>query len=125
MVTASHNPMDFNGMKLVRQGARPVSGDSGLNDVQQLAESGAFTSGQQRGSVRVDADKSAYVQHLLRYIDASALRPLKIVVNAGNGGAGLIIDELAPNLPFEFVRIHHEPDGRFPNGIPNRNHTRL
>ena len=119
MVTASHNPMDFNGMKLVRQGARPVSGDSGLNDVQQLAESGAFTSGQQRGSVRVDADKSAYVQHLLRYIDASALRPSKIVVNAGNGGAGLIIDELAPNLPFEFVRIHHEPDGRFPNGIPN------
>jgi phosphomannomutase/phosphoglucomutase len=67
----------------------------------------------------VDTDKSAYIEHLLGYVDRAALRPLKIVVNAGNGGAGVVIDELAPHLPFEFIRIHHEPDGSFPHGIPN------
>jgi phosphomannomutase/phosphoglucomutase len=119
MVTASHNPMDYNGMKLVREGARPVSGDSGLREVEALAESRAFAPAAGVGSVRLDVDKSAYVRHLLGYVDGPALRPLKIVVNAGNGGAGLVIDQLAPHLPFEFVRVHHEPDGRFPHGIPN------
>ena len=119
MVTASHNPMDYNGMKLVREDARPVSGDTGLRDIEALAESGDFAPSSQIGSVRVDNDKSAYIAHLLSYIDRGVLRPLKIVVNAGNGGAGLVIDELAPYLPFEFIRIHHEPDGSFPHGIPN------
>ncbi len=119
MVTASHNPMDYNGMKLVREGARPISGDSGLKDIEQLAALGQFNTMPYRGDVRIDTDKSAYIQHLLSYVDASVLRPLKIVVNAGNGGAGLIIDELATHLPFEFIRVHHEPDGSFPNGIPN------
>ena len=119
MVTASHNPMDYNGMKLVREDARPVSGDTGLRDIEALAESGDFAPSSRIGSVRVDNDKSAYIAHLLSYIDRAALRPLKIVVNAGNGGAGLVIDELAPYLPFEFIRIHHEPDGSFPHGIPN------
>ncbi len=119
MVTASHNPMDYNGMKLVREDARPVSGDTGLSDIEALAESGDFAPSSQVGSVRVDNDKSAYIAHLLSYIDRATLRPLKIVVNAGNGGAGLVIDELAPYLPFEFIRIHHEPDGSFPHGIPN------
>jgi phosphomannomutase/phosphoglucomutase len=119
MVTASHNPMDYNGMKLVREDARPISGDTGLREIERLAESAAFEPVGSIGTVRVDTDKSAYVKHLLSYIDRSALRPLKIVVNAGNGGAGIVIDELAPHLPFEFVRIHHEPDGTFPHGIPN------
>lgn len=119
MVTASHNPMNYNGMKLVREGSRPISGDTGLKDIAALAESAAFTAGAAPGSVTRDADKSAYVQHLLGYIDVKRLRPLKLVVNAGNGGAGLIVDALAPHLPFEFVRIHHEPDGTFPHGIPN------
>jgi len=119
MVTASHNPMDYNGMKLVREDARPVSGDTGLRDIEALAESADFAPSSQIGSVRVDNDKSTYIAHLLSYIDRAALRPLKIVVNAGNGGAGLVIDELAPYLPFEFIRIHHEPDGSFPHGIPN------
>ena len=119
MVTASHNPMDYNGMKLVREDARPVSGDTGLRDIEALAESGDFAPSSQIGSVRVDNDKSAYIAHLLSYIDRAALRPLKIVVNAGNGGAGMVIDELTPYLPFEFIRIHHEPDGSFPHGIPN------
>jgi len=119
MVTASHNPMDYNGMKLVREDARPISGDTGLRDIEALVESGAFSQPGPIGSTRVDADKSAYIEHLLGYVDRAALRPLKIVVNAGNGGAGLVIDELAPFLPFEFIRIHHEPDGNFPHGIPN------
>jgi len=119
MVTASHNPMDYNGMKLVREDARPISGDTGLRDIEALVESGRFAPTATVGSLRVDADKSAYIEHLLGYVDRSTLRPLKIVVNAGNGGAGVVIDKLAPQLPFEFIRIHHEPDGRFPHGIPN------
>ncbi len=119
MVTASHNPMDYNGMKLVREGARPISGDTGLRDIERLVESGNYTDSAQPGRVSVDHDKSAYIQHLLGYIDVSALRPLKVVVNAGNGCAGPIIDLLAPHLPFEFIKVNHEPDGTFPNGIPN------
>lgn len=118
MVTASHNPMDYNGMKLVREQSRPISGDTGLFDVRDFAAGkSALPSGE--GTLRQDTDKSAYIKHLLGYVDRSALKPLKIVVNAGNGGAGLVIDQLAPHLPFEFIRIQHEPDGNFPNGIPN------
>lgn len=119
MVTASHNPMDYNGMKLVREQARPISSDTGLFAISDAAEAdtappAAPTAGQQS-----HPDKSAYIAHLLSYVDASALKPLKLVVNAGNGGAGAIVDLLAPHLPLEFVRICHEPDGSFPNGIPN------
>ncbi|WP_243050024.1 phosphomannomutase [Dyella sp. RRB7] len=119
MVTASHNPIDYNGMKLVREGARPISGDSGLGQIATLVEAGHFTANGAIGSVKQDVDKSAYIAHLLRYVNVAELKPLRIVVNAGNGGAGLIVDELAKHLPFEFVRICHEPDGSFPNGIPN------
>ena len=120
MVTASHNPIDYNGMKLVRDGARPVSGDSGLRDIERQVEANRFGApAAPAGSVTHDHDKSAYVEHLLGYVDHAVLRPLRIVVNAGNGGAGLVIDQLAPHMPFEFIRIHHEPDGRFPHGIPN------
>jgi phosphomannomutase/phosphoglucomutase len=119
MITASHNPMDYNGMKLVREGSRPISGDSGLHDIGRLAAESSFAPARSHASNLVDADKAAYVRHLLGYARSDTLRPLKIVVNAGNGGAGLVIDELAAHLPFDFVRIHHEPDGNFPNGIPN------
>jgi phosphomannomutase/phosphomannomutase/phosphoglucomutase len=119
MVTASHNPMDYNGMKLVREGSKPISGDSGLNDIQRLAEGGRFDEPTRQGEVRSLDVLAAYVDHLLGYVDVSSLKPLKIVVNAGNGGAGLVIDALGDWLPFRFVKVHHEPDGRFPNGIPN------
>jgi len=119
MVTASHNPMDYNGLKLVREGSRPISGDTGLFAIRDAAMANVFTSGAKRGGLRQDASKTAFVKHLLTYIDRSKLKPLKIVVNAGNGGAGLVVDQLAPHLPLEFVRVNHEPDGRFPNGIPN------
>ncbi|HVC15763.1 MAG TPA: phosphomannomutase [Rhodanobacter sp.] len=120
MVTASHNPIDYNGMKLVREGARPISGDTGLREIERKVGANAFGApAATPGAISREHDKSAYIAHLLGYIDVTALRPLKIVVNAGNGGAGAVVDLLAPYLPFEFVRIHHAPDGRFPNGIPN------
>ena len=118
MVTASHNPMDYNGMKLVRENAKPISGDTGLFDIRDFAASDAPLKNS-KGTVTSDSDKSAYIRHLLSYIDVSSLKPLKIVTNPGNGGAGLVIDALAPHLPFEFIRIQHEADGNFPNGIPN------
>jgi phosphomannomutase len=119
MVTASHNPPDYNGMKFVREQSRPISGDTGLKDIQRLAES-ALEAPAGRPGVRRELDiRKKYLEHLLSYLDRSKLRPLKIVVNAGNGGAGLIIDQLQPHLPFEFIKLNHVPDGTFPNGVPN------
>lgn len=119
MVTASHNPMDYNGMKLVREGAKPISGDSGLRDMERLVEENRFLDAERQGRVTHDHDKDAYINHLLGYIDPKVLRPLKILVNAGNGCAGPVVDLLAMHLPFEFIRVNHEPNGSFPNGIPN------
>jgi phosphomannomutase len=119
MVTASHNPPDYNGMKFVRQQSRPISSDNGLKDIQANANAAAFPAGARRGERHSVDTSAAYIRHLLSYVDLAKLKPLKIVVNAGNGGAGLVIDQLQEHLPFEFVKVNHEPDGRFPNGIPN------
>lgn len=119
MVTASHNPMDYNGMKLVKENARPISSDTGLFAISDAVAADTSAAQPPGAAQSAQHDKSAYIQHLLSYVDAGKLRPLKLVVNAGNGGAGAIVDLLAPHLPFEFIRICHEPDGRFPNGIPN------
>ncbi|WP_414607618.1 phosphomannomutase [Stenotrophomonas sp. FR010] len=119
MVTASHNPMDYNGMKLVKENARPISSDTGLFAISDAVAADTSEAQPPRAGQSARHDKSAYIQHLLSYVDAGKLRPLKLVVNAGNGGAGAIVDLLAPHLPFEFIRICHEPDGSFPNGIPN------
>ncbi|HDS1124489.1 TPA: phosphomannomutase [Stenotrophomonas maltophilia] len=119
MVTASHNPMDYNGMKLVKENARPISSDIGLFAISDAVAADTSEAQAPRAGQSAQHDKRAYIQHLLSYVDASKLRPLKLVVNAGNGGAGAIVDLLAPHLPFEFIRICHEPDGSFPNGIPN------
>ena len=118
-VTASHNPIDYNGMKLVSRDSRPVSGDNGLFDIKALAESSQFKASDRKGSVEKRDIRPAYIEHLLSYVNIDNLKPLKIVCNAGNGGAGAIIDALEPHLPFEFIKIHHEADGSFPNGIPN------
>jgi phosphomannomutase/phosphoglucomutase len=119
MVTASHNPMDYNGMKLVKENARPISSDTGLFAISDAVAADTSAAEPARAGQVTQHDKSAYIDHLLSYVDASRLKPLKLVVNAGNGGAGAIVDLLAPHLPFEFIRICHEPDGSFPNGIPN------
>jgi phosphomannomutase len=118
-VTASHNPADYNGMKFVQKGAVPVSGDSGLKDIEKLAEANSFTDAASRGSRAVRDIMPAYVEHLLSYVDLATLKPLKIVANAGNGCAGLVIDALEGRLPFTFTKVHHEPDGTFPHGVPN------
>ncbi|MFT7289503.1 MAG: phosphomannomutase [Halieaceae bacterium] len=119
VVTASHNPKDYNGMKFVREGSRPISGDTGLFDIKALAEKNSFKAAAQRGTKQDFDTSEAYAAHLLSYIDLPALKPLTIVVNAGNGGAGNVIDRLEGRLPFKFIKLHHEPDGNFPHGVPN------
>jgi len=118
MVTASHNPADYNGLKLVREQARPISADTGLVEIRKLAEGDErrIEDGGERTSVEIKAE---YIDHLLTYVDVSALKALKLVVNAGNGCAGIAVDALEPHLPFELIKVHNEPDGTFPNGIPN------
>ena len=119
MTTASHNPADYNGLKLVREGARPISSDTGLAEIERrlLEDDLGPTPG--GGKVELANLSADYVDHLMSYIDRDVLKPLKVVVNAGNGGAGQVIDLLEPHLPFEFIKLLHEPDGRFPNGVPN------
>ena len=123
MVTASHNPKEYNGMKLVRKGARPISGDTGLKEIGEMAVASNFVHAQVAGKTLGALEKvdimPAYIEHLLTYVDKSALKPMKIVANPGNGGAGPIMKELAKHLPFEFISIFDEPDGSFPNGVPN------
>lgn len=119
MVTASHNPPDWNGMKLVRGGAVPVSGDSGLRELQAEVEGADATAPRGPARMTPTSFRDAYVRHLLGYADAAELRPLKVLTNAGDGCAGLVVDALAPHLPLRFVHIRHRPDGDFPHGVPN------
>lgn len=123
-VTASHNPIDYNGMKLVREGSRPISGDTGLFDIQRMAEANDFKAPANKGTLTKSSIMHAYISHLMTYIDVSQLNPLKLVVNAGNGAAGPTIDALearfkALHVPVTFIKVNHEVDGTFPNGIPN------
>ncbi len=119
IVTASHNPADYNGMKLVRQGARPVSGDSGLMDIERRTAARQTVTAKNKGRRQKINPRPAYIEHLLGYIEPARLKPLALVVNAGNGAAGPVLDLLEKKLPFRFIKLCHEPDGRFPNGVPN------
>lgn len=125
-VTASHNPIDWNGMKMVRAGSAPLDAATGLSSIKALAEADDFGPARNGGRWRDVADeaRAAYVERVLGFVDIAALKPLKIVVNAGNGAAGPTFDAIVAALtargaPLTFVRIHHQPDGRFPIGIPN------
>jgi phosphomannomutase/phosphomannomutase/phosphoglucomutase len=119
MVTASHNPADYNGLKMVRAESRPISGDTGLEDIRKLAERDERYHGEAQGEHRHVEVTGQYIDKLLSFVDTAALTPLKVVVNAGNGAAGPTLDLLEAHLPFEFIKVHHEPDGDFPNGVPN------
>jgi phosphomannomutase len=120
MVTASHNPPDYNGMKFVREGSRPISADTGLKEMAAMIREGRLPMPAAQAGTRHTLDTRArYIDHLLSYIDRSKLRRLKVVVDPGNGGAGPFVDLLAPHLPFEFIKVRHAPDGNFPNGVPN------
>ncbi|TAL17277.1 phosphomannomutase [bacterium] len=119
MVTASHNPADYNGMKFVREEGRPVSADTGLMEIGRMAQAGGFGPPRTGGNITLLDTRKDYIAHLLGYVDIPKLKKLRIVANSGNGCAGPVVDELAEKLPFEFVRINHEPDGTFPSGVPN------
>ena len=125
-VTASHNPIDFNGMKPIREGSRPVSSDTGLLDIKVLAEANNFPAVEtdNRGTYQQLSILDDYIDHLCGYVDLSLIKPIKLVMNAGNGAAGPVIDALQArfnslNLPIELIKINNVPDGTFPNGIPN------
>ncbi len=120
MVTASHNPPEYNGMKFVREQSRPLSGDCGLLEIEQLAAARQFPPALRPRGASVTTDcLDAYIAHLLQYPDLGVLTPLKVVVNAGNGCAGPVLDALESRLPFRFIKICHEPDPTFPHGVPN------
>lgn len=125
-VTASHNPMDYNGMKMVRAGSAPLDAASGLARIKELAEENAFQKRAAAGTIRDVAGeaRSAYVERICEFVDIAGLRPLKILVNAGHGAAGPTFDAIVERLanlgsPLTFERLFHEPDGTFPQGIPN------
>jgi len=131
-VTASHNPIDYNGMKLVREESKPISGDTGLKAIQQMAEQQPWLNGAasdklqaaSKGSLQKRDLKAEYVEHILSYIVLDNLKPLKLVVNSGNGVAGPVVDVIEQQfakagVPVEFIKVHHQPDATFPNGIPN------
>ncbi len=126
-VTASHNPLNYNGMKLVRENSRPISGDTGLRDIQKLAEENAFSPviPDSRGSYKQISILDAYIDHLMSYIDLTNFtHPMTLAINSGNGAAGHVVDAIEQRferagVPVNFVKVHHQPDGNFPNGIPN------
>ena len=120
MITASHNPKEYNGMKFVRQEARPISGDTGLRDLEkQVADGELPAEAEVIGKVDPLDITEDYVKHILSFVEAEKLEPLKVVVNVGNGAAGPILAVMEKYLPFELIKVHHQPDGNFPNGVPN------
>ena len=120
MITASHNPKEYNGMKFVRKESRPISSDTGLKDIEKAVMEGDFKPlDRPKGKIEAVDVLDEYVKHILTYVDVKALKPFKIVVNTGNGAAGPIINALEKHLPFEMVKVFNEPDGNFPNGVPN------
>ena len=125
-VTASHNPIDYNGMKPIREGSRPISSDTGLLDIKRIAEENNFSpiDTARRGGYTQVSIMQEYLDHLCGYVDLPAIKPIKLVMNAGNGAAGPVVDAIEARfkslqLPIEIIKIHNTPDGSFPNGIPN------
>lgn len=126
-ITASHNPMDYDGMKMVRAGSAPLDAASGLARIKELAEENAFESNTSIGKIREVAEeaRAAYVERICQFVDISALKQLKLLVNAGHETAGPTFDTIVERLselgaPLDFKRIFHEPDGSFPQGIPHK-----
>jgi phosphomannomutase/phosphomannomutase/phosphoglucomutase len=119
MVTASHNPAAYNGMKFVRSQARPISSDTGLLEIQKMVQDSNITKTSIPGVINQVKIRNQYLDHILGYIEPDALKPLRAVVNAGNGCAGPVIDLLEKRLPISLIKLQHEPDGTFPHGVPN------
>ncbi len=118
MITASHNPPEYNGMKMVRKESRPISGDTGLDDIERRAFEGKFDRTGKGSVSRMDAYPD-FVKHLLTFADPKEFKPLRVLASAGNGAAGVAMESLMPHLPLQIDRMFFEPDGNFPNGVPN------
>lgn len=119
MVTASHNPQNNNGMKIVREEGIPVSADTGLKDIEALAFSGEFPESKKKGVLTHRDIMDDYISHILSYVDVSRMKPLHLVMDAGNGCAGPAFQKLKEHLPMRFTELYMEPDGTFPHGVPN------
>jgi phosphomannomutase len=118
MITASHNPPEYNGFKMVRAESRPISSDTGLNQIEKRAFDGVWERTGSGTISELDCYQD-FVQHLLNIVPGSVLKPLRVLADAGNGAAGVAMDQLIPHLPLDVTRRHYEPDGHFPNGVPN------
>ena len=125
-VTASHNPIDYNGMKIVKSGSRPLDDAEDFQTIKKLASSQDWQEVANTGTLRNVSvvARGRYVDRVLSFLQVENLKPLRIVVNSGNGAAGPTFDVIAKRLvdlgaPLEFIRVHHKPDATFPNGIPN------
>lgn len=119
MVTGSHNPADENGLKLVRAGGAPISGDSGLFAIRDRVAAGPLLAAGKPGRFTEASFRESYIQRMLALVPVDGLAPFRIVADAGNGCAGPVLRALAPHLPFDLILLHDEPDGTFPHGIPN------
>ncbi len=120
MITASHNPMDYNGMKLVKKESRPISADTGLKDIERMVVTESFQpEANKKGATQSGSSRDAFIDHLLTYVHPEKISRLKVVMNCGNGCAGPVLEKLEGRIPLEFIKIFPEPDGTFPNGIPN------
>ena len=119
MVTASHNPSDYNGFKIVSENAKPISSETGLLDIQKLAESDKRLIAETKGNLAQRDLNQSYVKKVLSFIDPSSISKLKVVMNPGNGGAGVYAELISKNMPIEIIKQNFDPDSSFPNGIPN------
>jgi len=119
MVTASHNPSDYNGFKIVSENAKPISSENGLQDRQKHAESDQRLISEIKGNIEYRDLNQSYVKKIISFIDSDSLGKLKVVMNPGNGGAGVYAELILKNMPIEVIKLNFDPDSSFPNGIPN------